>query len=79
LGLETNIVSSGSLKKAAGGLPRRRDECNKYYFSVCKSLGLNPLTRPFEYLTLNGKKVLYARRDSDRIAGHGGWSPPVNT
>ena len=36
----------------------------EYYNSVCKSLGLNPLTRPFEYLTLNGKLTLYARRDA---------------
>jgi hypothetical protein len=30
---------------------------------VCRSLGLNPLTKPFEYLTLNGKLRLYALRD----------------
>jgi hypothetical protein len=30
---------------------------------VCDSVGLNPLTRPFEYLTLQGKTVLYARKD----------------
>ena len=35
-----------------------------YYKQVCNSLGLNPLTRPFDYLTLNGKLVLYARRDA---------------
>jgi len=34
-----------------------------YYNRVCESVGLNPLTRPFEYITLNGKLVLYARRD----------------
>lgn len=34
-----------------------------YYNNVCLSLELNPLTRPFEYLTLNGKTVLYARKD----------------
>lgn len=34
-----------------------------YYRSVCESLGLNPLTKPFDYLTLNGKLVLYARKD----------------
>lgn len=33
-----------------------------YYNKLCKSLGLNPLTRPFEYLMLNGKMVLYALR-----------------
>jgi len=34
-----------------------------YYRSVCESVGLNPLTRPFDYLTLNGKLTLYARKD----------------
>jgi hypothetical protein len=34
-----------------------------YYNRVCESLGLNPLTRPFEYITLNGKLTLYAKRD----------------
>jgi hypothetical protein len=33
-----------------------------YYTEVCRSLGLNPLTRPFEYITLNGKLTLYATR-----------------
>lgn len=35
-----------------------------YYRAVCESVGLNPLTRPFEYLVLSGKTVLYARRDA---------------
>lgn len=35
-----------------------------YYRSVCDSLGLNPLTRPFDYITLNGKLTLYAKRDA---------------
>jgi len=34
-----------------------------YYNRVCESLGLNPLTKPFEYITLNSKLTLYARRD----------------
>jgi hypothetical protein len=34
-----------------------------YYGAVCQALGLNPLTKPFEYLTLNGKLRLYALRD----------------
>lgn len=36
----------------------------KYYTRVCESLGLNPLTRPFEYITLNGRLTLYARKDA---------------
>lgn len=35
----------------------------QYYAAVCQSLGLNPLTRPFEYIRLNGKLTLYAKRD----------------
>jgi hypothetical protein len=35
-----------------------------YYNRVCESVGLNPLTRPFEYITLNGKLTLYARKDA---------------
>jgi hypothetical protein len=34
-----------------------------YYNRVCESLGLNPLTRPFEFINLSGKLVFYARRD----------------
>jgi hypothetical protein len=34
-----------------------------YYADVCKSVGLNPLTQPFEYINLNGKLRLYAKRD----------------
>ena len=33
-----------------------------YYREVCKSLGLNPLTKPFQYIVLNGKLTLYATR-----------------
>jgi hypothetical protein len=35
-----------------------------YYQKVCESLGLNPLTKPFDYLMLDGKLVLYAKRDA---------------
>lgn len=34
-----------------------------YYNQVCQSLGLNPLTKPFAYIPLNGKLTLYALRD----------------
>lgn len=34
-----------------------------YYNAVCESRGLNPLTRPFEFVRLSGKLVMYARRD----------------
>lgn len=40
------------------------DERSIYYNQVCESMGLNPLTRPFEYITLNGKLTFYARKDA---------------
>lgn len=40
------------------------EERTRYYTEVCRSVGLNPLTRPLEYITLNGKLTLYARRDA---------------
>jgi hypothetical protein len=39
------------------------DERIRYYHAVCDSLGLNPLTKPFEYIRLNNRLVLYAKRD----------------
>ena len=35
-----------------------------YYRSVCQSIGLNPLTKPFDYINLNGKLTLYAKKDA---------------
>lgn len=34
----------------------------QYYQEVCKLVGLNPTTKPFDYITLNGKLVLYANK-----------------
>lgn len=34
-----------------------------YYRKVCESAGLNPFTRPFDYIVLNGKLSLYAKKD----------------
>lgn len=34
-----------------------------YYNKVCESVGLNPFTRPFDYIQLNGKLTLYAKKD----------------
>jgi len=33
-----------------------------YYARTCESLGLNPLTRPFDYISLNGRLTLYATK-----------------
>ena len=35
-----------------------------YYRQVCESLGLNYLTRPFDYIVLNGRLTLYAKKDA---------------
>lgn len=35
----------------------------RYYKAVCDSLHLNPLTKPFDYINLNGKLTLYAKKD----------------
>jgi len=35
-----------------------------YYKKVCASVGLNPFSKPFDYIRLNGKLILYARRDA---------------
>lgn len=40
------------------------EERVKYYAQTCESLGLNPLTRPFEFLSLQGKTVMYVRKDA---------------
>ena len=34
-----------------------------YYKSVCQCVGLNPLTKPFDYLILNNKETLYATKN----------------
>jgi hypothetical protein len=36
----------------------------RYYLNVCNSIGLNPHTKPLEYIRLSGKLVLYAKRDA---------------
>jgi len=35
-----------------------------FYCATCESVGLNPLTRPLEYIYLENKLVLYARREA---------------
>src|SRR6516164_4072194 len=40
------------------------DERVTYYNAVCKSIGLNPLTQPLAYMSLQGRLQLYAKRDA---------------
>lgn len=51
------VITKGDLAKLT------LEERVRYYGSVCESLGLNPLTKPFEYITLNNKLTLYALRN----------------
>ena len=48
---------------AAGDIGRLQPrERVALYRAVCESLGLNPLTQPFQYLPLSGKLTLYATK-----------------
>lgn len=63
-----NGVSNGEMMErvvAAGDLDGLQPmERAQYYVRVCESVGLNPLTKPFAYIKLNGKLTLYALRDA---------------
>lgn len=53
-----SVIANGDLSKLSV------DERVEYYNRVCEATGLNPLTQPFAYLTLQGRLVLYARKDA---------------
>src|SRR5512146_110853 len=57
-GLLEQVVVQGDLAKLS---PADR---LAYYKRVCDSLQLNPYTKPFDYITLNGRLTLYARKDA---------------
>lgn len=59
-----NVMASAIEQVVIGGdLSRLSSEQRvSYVNSICSSLGLNPTTRPFEYITLSGKLTLYATR-----------------
>jgi hypothetical protein len=62
---DTNVAQAVEMALATGDIGRLSPEGRvSYYNAVCKSVGVNPLTRPFEYITLNGKLTLYCRRDA---------------
>lgn len=59
-----NMTNAVELALVGGDLSRLNSEQRlTYYNRVCESVGLNPLTRPFEYITLNSKLTLYAKKD----------------
>lgn len=53
-----SYLSNGDLSKMSS------DEQVTLYRSVCYSLGLNPGTQPLNFIKMNGKTVLYARKDA---------------
>ena len=64
-----NVLIMGDLSKL------QPEERVMYYKNVCESVGLNPLTRPFDYITLNGKLTLYAKKDAaDQLRARDGVS-----
>jgi len=64
-----SVIAKGDLAKLS---PQER---TRYYVEVCRSVGLNPLTKPMEYITLNGRMVLYALRNcTDQLRTNRGVS-----
>ena len=59
-----NVMAAAIEQVVIGGdLSRLSSEQRvSYVNNICSSLGLNPTTRPFEYITLSGKLTLYATR-----------------
>lgn len=65
---EKNVpaVQVGGTERALieGDLAKLTEEQRQaYYLRVCESLGLNPMTQPFGYISFQGKLKLYAKRD----------------
>jgi len=69
-----SVIAKGDLAKLTP------DERVHYYNAVCKSLGINALTQPLSYITLNGKLTLYATRTcTDQLRKINGVSLEVVT
>jgi hypothetical protein len=52
----SNVIMTGNLSKLT---PEQKVV---YYKAYCERVGLDPVTKPFELLSLNGKEVLYCTR-----------------
>ncbi|MHA1573536.1 MAG: hypothetical protein ACTSX8_06040, partial [Alphaproteobacteria bacterium] len=52
------VVATGDLSKLSSS------ERIALFRATCESLGLNPLTRPFDFLTFQGRTVLYVKKDA---------------
>lgn len=63
--MDTDIAEGFEKALITGDLSKLTTEQRiSYYNEVCKSVGLNPLTKPFEYIMLNGKLTLYALKSA---------------
>lgn len=86
--MTTAIATNGTSQSAAAIMERvviagdlaalSPQERVRYYMETCQSLGLNPLTRPFEYIELNKKLTLYpTRTTTDQLREQKGISVRV--
>jgi len=55
--LAEQVLLQGDLGKLSN------EDQTKYVLGLCRSLGLNPLTQPFQWIVLDGKLTLYARKN----------------
>lgn len=66
MSIPTKALSGGDIMESVllkGDISKLTpDERVSYYNAVCNSMGLNPLTKPLEFIVLNGKMQLYALR-----------------
>lgn len=67
--LNTDVLEKVLIRGDLAALSDR--ERSEYYIAVCDTLGLNPLTKPFEYTWMGGddegaerRLILYARKDA---------------
>lgn len=58
LSIMEQVIIQGDLAKL------KPEERVQYYNTVCQSVGLSPFSRPFDYINLNGKLTLYAKKDA---------------
>lgn len=68
------VIAKGDLAQL------KPDERARYYLETCRSLGINPLVKPFEYITLNNKLTLYATRTAtDQLRSTRGISIEISS
>lgn len=52
-----SVILQGDLSKLSS------EQRGQYVSKICEMMGLNPLTKPFEFITLNGKLTCYAGKN----------------